>query len=86
MTCLTIEGFQLFLRLAAEGSLSPAFLVCTALFAAMVTGVVLQRSRIRATQRLLAAAEAYAELEISRDPQIPAREFMASFAKVWARG
>ncbi len=77
MTCLTIEGFQMLLRLAAEGSLSPAFLACTAFFATTVMAVVMQRSRVRATQRLLAAAEAYAELEISRDPQIPAREFLA---------
>ena len=78
MICITIEAFAMLVRFAAVGSLSPAFLVGVGLFVAMVMGVVFQRSRVQATRRLLAAAEAYADLEIARDPRIPAREFLAS--------
>jgi len=81
MICIKIEEFQMLLRFVAEGWSTPVFLVGVGLFAAMLMGVVFQQARVRATQRLLLAAEAYAEREIARDPQIPAREFMTSFLK-----
>ncbi len=86
MICITFEGFSVLLRFAVEGSMSLAFLVGLPLCAAIVTGFVMQRSRERALLRLLAATDAYAELEIARDPHIPAREFMASFVAAWTRG
>ena len=82
MICIKIEGFQMLLRFAAEGSSTPVFLAGVGLFVAMLMGVVYQQAQDRATQRLLLAADAYAEREIARDPQIPAREFVASFLKL----
>jgi hypothetical protein len=79
MICITFEGFSVLIRFVAEGSMSPAFLAGLGLVAAMVTGFFMQRTHERTTRRLLAAAEAYADLEIARDPRIPAREFIASF-------
>jgi hypothetical protein len=82
MICIKIEGVQMLLRFAAEGWSTPVFLVGVGLFAAMLMAVVFHQAQDRATQRLLLAAEAYAQREIARDPQIPAREFVASFLKL----
>ena len=79
MICIKIDELQTLLRFAAGSWSTPGFLLGVGLFLAMVLGVVFQHSRVRATQRLLAAADAYAEREIAQDPRIPAREFLASF-------
>jgi len=79
MICLKINGFGAFLRVAAEGVSTPALLVGVALGLVLGVGILIQRSRVLATQRLLAAADVYAELQIAQDPQIPVREFATSF-------
>jgi hypothetical protein len=66
------------LRLAAEGSSTPEVVFGVGLIVATIVGLLFRWSRIQATRRLLAAADAYAEREIAQDPRIPAREFMTS--------
>ena len=79
MICIRSGDLGMLLQFAAEGASLPVVVAGLALGLAMGVGIFVQRSRVQATLRLLAAADAYADREIALDPRIPAREFMKSF-------
>ncbi len=77
MTFIKNDAVGEVLKMVTVGIRAEELLVVAAFVAAIVVGVIFQKAQAQALRRLRAAAEAYADLELARDRQIPTREFSA---------